>query len=100
FTTTELIDMLTNQAKQKNYYNIGLGRRGNKNIPVQNQKPRNKYGYSIEKSGNDFVFYGRGWGHGVGLCQYGAMAMAEQGYKAEDILAHYYPGTIVRKIKL
>ena len=99
FTTTELIDMMTNQAKQKNYYQIGLGRRGNKNIPVQNQKPRNKYGYSIEKSGNDFVFYGRGWGHGVGLCQYGAMAMAEQGYKAEDILAHYYPGTIVRRIK-
>ncbi|MBQ6773078.1 MAG: SpoIID/LytB domain-containing protein [Synergistaceae bacterium] len=99
FTTTELIDMMTNQAKQKDYYQIGLGRRGNKNIPIQNQRPRNKYGYSIERSGNDFVFYGRGWGHGVGLCQYGAMAMADKGYKAEDILAHYYPGTIVRRIK-
>ena len=101
FTTTELIDMLTNQAKQKNYYQIGLGRSGNKNISGsgQNKKPSNKYGYSIEKSGSDFVFYGRGWGHGVGLCQYGAMAMAEQGWTAEKILAHYYPGTTVRKFK-
>lgn len=96
FTTTELIDMLTNPSKQKSYYQTGLNRTGKTAQPV---KPKNKYGYSIEKSGNDFVFYGRGWGHGVGLCQWGAMAMAEQGWSAEKILAHYYPGTAVRKFK-
>jgi hypothetical protein len=36
---------------------------------------------------------GRGWGHGVGLCQFGAFGMALQGATAEEILAHYYPGT-------
>lgn len=102
FTTTELIDMLTNEAKKKQYYQIGLGRMKKNGKSVQNsqpQKPRSKYGYAIEKSGNDFVFYGRGWGHGVGMCQWGAMAMAEQGYSAEKILMHYYPGTAIKKFK-
>lgn len=38
-------------------------------------------------------FSGRGYGHGVGLCQWGAKGMAEQGYTARQILAFYYPGT-------
>jgi stage II sporulation protein D len=40
-----------------------------------------------------FIFYGGGWGHGVGLCQSGAAGMAAGGYKSEEILSHYYPGT-------
>lgn len=39
-----------------------------------------------------FVLKGHGWGHGVGLCQIGAAAMALKGFTAEQILAHYYPG--------
>lgn len=102
FTSTELIDMLANPDKKKNYLQTGLGRSTRTKAPAQTAqtaKPRSKYGYSIEKSGSDFVFYGRGWGHGVGLCQWGAMAMAEQGYTAEKILTHYYPGTSVRKFR-
>lgn len=38
-------------------------------------------------------FEGRGWGHGVGLCQWGAYLMAREDYKAEEILKFYYPGT-------
>jgi stage II sporulation protein D len=37
-------------------------------------------------------FTGRGYGHGVGLCQWGAKGMAEQGYPARKILEFYYPG--------
>jgi SpoIID/LytB domain protein len=40
-----------------------------------------------------FIFYGGGWGHGVGLCQSGAAGMAAGGYKSAEILSHYYPGT-------
>ena len=36
---------------------------------------------------------GRGWGHGVGLCQIGAAVMASEGYTYKEILSHYYPGT-------
>ena len=40
-----------------------------------------------------WVFTGRGWGHGVGLCQVGAFGMAVAGYDYRQILAHYYAGT-------
>ncbi|MBQ7545136.1 MAG: SpoIID/LytB domain-containing protein [Synergistaceae bacterium] len=99
FTTTEMIDMLTNPGKKKQYYQAGLGRTKKTAAPAPQKKQRSKYGYAIEKSGNEFVFYGRGWGHGVGMSQWGAMAMAEKGYTAEKILMHYYPGTTVKKFK-
>jgi len=38
---------------------------------------------------------GAGWGHGVGMCQYGAAAMAVAGKTHKDILAHYYPGSSI-----
>lgn len=44
-----------------------------------------------------FTLTGAGWGHGVGLCQIGAAVMGEQGYKYEEILSHYYPGSILEK---
>jgi stage II sporulation protein D len=44
-----------------------------------------------------WVFTGRGWGHGVGLCQVGAYGMAASGYSYRDILSHYYPGTRIDK---
>jgi len=47
---------------------------------------------SREDGKTHFVLKGHGWGHGVGLCQIGAAAMAIKGFKAEEILAHYYPG--------
>ena len=42
-----------------------------------------------------FTFYGRGWGHGVGLCQTGAFGMALAGRTYREILAHYYPGATI-----
>ena len=42
-----------------------------------------------------FVFTGKGWGHGVGLCQVGASGMAQAGATAEAILKHYYTGVSV-----
>ncbi len=38
---------------------------------------------------------GRGWGHGVGMCQCGAEGMARLGKSAEEILQHYYPGSAI-----
>jgi stage II sporulation protein D len=40
-------------------------------------------------------FSGRGYGHGVGMCQWGAKGMAEQGRTARQILEFYYPGTVL-----
>ncbi len=44
-------------------------------------------------SGPLLVFTGHGWGHGVGMSQYGAYGYAQHGSTAQQILAHYYPGT-------
>ncbi len=44
-------------------------------------------------------FEGRGWGHGVGLSQFGAKGMAERGYAYAQILGHYYPGTELTTLK-
>ncbi|MEW6682804.1 MAG: SpoIID/LytB domain-containing protein [Nitrospirota bacterium] len=40
-------------------------------------------------------FEGGGWGHGVGLCQWGMKALAERGWTADQIIGYYYPGTTV-----
>jgi stage II sporulation protein D len=49
--------------------------------------------FDIERKGDKFLFTGRGFGHGVGLCQAGALARIRSGQKADKIFALYYPGT-------
>jgi stage II sporulation protein D len=44
-------------------------------------------------------FEGRGWGHGVGLSQFGAKGMADRGYLYPQILEHYYPGTSLTTLR-
>ena len=44
-----------------------------------------------------FVFTGRGWGHGVGMCQVGAYGLAKEGYSYSDILKKYYTGIKLQK---
>ncbi|GMO64259.1 MAG: hypothetical protein Nk1A_0470 [Endomicrobiia bacterium] len=53
---------------------------------------------SIKTDGNKFYFKGNGWGHKVGLCQWGAKNMAEKGKSYKQILNYYYPGTKVESI--
>lgn len=45
----------------------------------------------IERTNNGFKLYGRGWGHGIGLCQDGAKRMADLGFNYKKILEFYYP---------
>jgi stage II sporulation protein D len=50
----------------------------------------------VYNSSNDtFTFYGKGYGHGVGLCQYGAKGRALSGYTYREILSHYYKGITI-----
>ncbi len=53
----------------------------------------------IERTDSDgFIFHGLGWGHGVGLCQMGAVSLAARGMGHKSILAHYFPNTSIQKI--
>ena len=51
--------------------------------------------FDVRFEGEQVIFEGRGWGHGVGLCQIGAAVMATKGYTYDRILSHYYPGAIL-----
>ena len=55
----------------------------------------NEGGGTVIVSGNTYVFDGSGWGHQVGMSQYGAYAMAQQGFTFDEICEFYYPGTTV-----
>jgi stage II sporulation protein D len=54
--------------------------------------------FEVKSEGGAAVFRGRGSGHGVGLCQWGARARAARGDGYREILAHYYPGAEIRRM--
>jgi len=118
FTAAELIDMLLNPEKRRGYLYIGLQRSGAMSRPQADQAAENvpppatlpspapgagmpalRSAEVIREENGYFVFTGRGWGHGVGLSQWGAMAMAREGWTAERILAHYFPGTTISNFR-
>jgi len=73
---------------------------------ISGKEFRRLLGYDLLRSTNFFVvqknghylFSGLGWGHGVGLCQWGAKGMAEQGANYRSLLKYYYPGAEIGKI--
>ncbi len=48
--------------------------------------------FEVSRQGDRFLFHGRGWGNGVGLCQRGAAEMAAEGSSVTGILEQYFPG--------
>ena len=55
--------------------------------------------FRIHRNGNQWILKGKGFGHGVGLCQMGARARAQAGQSYIQILTHYYPGITLEKFK-
>ncbi len=61
--------------------------------------------FELEKVRRDGVLTqisarGGGFGHGIGLCQIGALEMAQQGFSAREILQHYYPGSQIKRLEV
>lgn len=54
--------------------------------------------FTVNVNQNSITMKGKGWGHGVGLCQYGAQGMGISGFKWHEILKHYYPEIDLLKI--
>ncbi len=70
--------------------------------PLRGTRVRELFGlrsatFTVEYSGGQFTFTVRGYGHGVGMSQYGADYLARQGYTFEEILAHYYTGVTLTR---
>jgi len=117
FTTQELMEILSRPEQRASYIEMGIARiKGEKPIPtigsalVHPQQPRPqttapaagarpssvKVSLSMAAAtGTSVTFYGRGYGHGVGLSQWGAKAMADNGWSYDRILMHYFPGTTI-----
>lgn len=55
-------------------------------------------GFTVRRAGDSWVFTGKGFGHGVGMCQYGVRGMAAAGFNWTGILRHYYPGADLVRI--
>jgi stage II sporulation protein D len=69
-----------------------------KDKPINNSNFLPSSFFSVEKVAEKFVFYGGGYGHGVGMSQSGAMELGKKGLKYSDILKVYYKDVITHKI--
>ncbi len=65
-------------------------------VPAGSEGASRRASSTTETQAGTVVFRGKGHGHGVGMCQNGAAAMARDGKTARQILAHYYPDATVR----
>lgn len=64
--------------------------------PTRDQRI-NSGDFTTKREGDKLIFNGRGFGHGVGMSQFGAEGMARKGKTAEEILRHYYPGAEITR---
>ena len=55
--------------------------------------------FDVRSANRTFVFSGRGFGHGVGLCQAGALARLRAGFEPYAVLQHYFPGTKLIRLR-
>ncbi len=64
--------------------------------------PSDRFDIQVERNGNGYVtavtFNGSGYGHGVGMCQCGAIGLSRKGWTFDKILTHYYTGVNVKKL--
>lgn len=76
-----------------------------KEIPAAELRRELGYGrmkstrFEVRDDGDEILIAGRGFGHGVGLCQWGSRGWALRGWTAEKILSHYYPKAVLKREK-
>jgi stage II sporulation protein D len=78
-----------------------------KRLNISGERLREALGYgslksarfSVTKRGNMFHFRGRGFGHGLGACQWGMKGLAEKGFTWRRILDHYYKNVEIARIR-
>ncbi|HOG13989.1 MAG TPA: SpoIID/LytB domain-containing protein, partial [Synergistales bacterium] len=87
FNTEELMDMLIKPQRRGFYLRKALEKQSG--VGATAKAPSSTPSFV----GGRVTFTGRGWGHGVGLSQWGAKSLAEAGWDCKRILRHYFPGT-------
>jgi len=95
--TDDASGFVFNQNSRTMHYTIGSFR-----IPfyiLRNALGLRSAWFSVYDAGDSLLLRGRGYGHGIGLCQEGAMVMAGRGIKYEDIIKYYYPGVEIIDVR-
>ena len=93
------VKILKVSTSNQNYFiDVNTGSDSPKRKPLReiigNNRLRSTF-FEVRMENGKVIFTGSGWGHGVGLSQWGAKKMAEQGYAYDQILKFYFPGTIM-----
>lgn len=115
FTTLELMEILSKPDDHDLYIQKGIDRAEGR-LPMPEQESEKRYDDVAEKStteipdiryaphlsmdsasGPNIKIFGRGSGHGVGMSQWGAKTMAENGWTFTQILSYYFPGTTIEQ---
>lgn len=95
-TSETPIDILSRTSGER-VYNVSFGGTVFTGIEVRSKLGLRSADFDIEQTASGVTFTTRGFGHGVGLSQYGANGMAKAGYNYESILKHYYRGVSLVK---
>ena len=74
---------------------LKVGNKELKGTDVRNILNLNSANFELKFDGNSVDISVKGYGHGVGMSQWGAQGMAQEGYKYYEILSHYYTGTTI-----
>lgn len=90
-TTLEVLNTTSGNRVER----IRIGDREYQGTVFRNMLGLRSADFDIDKHGEGIIFTTRGYGHGVGMSQYGANGMAKNGYSYKDILLHYYPGVSI-----
>lgn len=99
-------DIKINQLNSERNFQVTIVRDDEDKEIMNAQVFRSRLGYQFLKStwfelvnvGKSWIFKGKGNGHGVGLCQWGAKVMGDRGYNYKEILKFYYPDTKLTQI--
>ena len=91
---------ISNVVRDTNHYvrSIVINGKTFSGREVFNKLGLKSHDFEISVSGNNVVIKTLGFGHGVGMSQYGAQGMAREGYSYENILKHYYQNTEISKL--
>lgn len=97
FNSTTNIEVLSRTSSNR-IDKIVIGDKIYTGVEARNLLGLRSTDFDVKFEDGKAVFVTRGYGHGVGMSQYGANGMAKEGYKYDQILSHYYPNTQIKKL--
>ena len=96
--TSELDISVISTTSTGSIRNISINDKNYRGIDFRNKLGLRSTYFDIKKTDNEVIINTKGYGHGGGMSQYGALAMAQNGYNYEEILKYYYSGVEITKI--